>query len=104
MSRFYLVAAIVGTVVPWIFFARFIATTGLDPLAFIAALFTTAPATGFTADLLLSSVIFWVWSYRDAAETGTRHWWLVLPANWAVGLSLALPLYFLLRETARRGA
>lgn len=95
---FYLFAAIIGTVVPWLFFGSFFTTHGVDIRVFVQALFANPAAGGFSADVLISILVFWVWSYDDASRNGVRKWWFVLPAGFCVGLSLALPLYLLLRS------
>ena len=99
MKRFYLLAAIIGTVIPWAFFASFFATEGLNLPLFLSNLFVNGAAGGFSADVLISIGVFWVWSYQDAKRQGIRQWWLVLPTSFFVGLSLSLPLYLYLRET-----
>lgn len=97
---FYLAAAVAGTVVPWLFFAGFIGDSGMDVPLFVRSLFVNGAAGGFSADLLISLLVFWLWSYADARREGVRHWWLLLPAGLLVGLSLVMPLYFYLREGA----
>lgn len=97
-KTFYLAMAVVGTVVPWLFFGSFFALNGLDIPLFLKSLFANGAAGGFSADVLITIVIFWVWSWRDAARRKVARWWLVLPASFCVGLSLALPLYLYLRE------
>ncbi|MFC5374058.1 DUF2834 domain-containing protein [Brevundimonas faecalis] len=97
-KTFYLAMAVVGTVVPWLFFGSFFALNGLDIPLFLKSLFANGAAGGFSADVLITIVIFWVWSWRDAARNKVARWWLVLPASFCVGLSLALPLYLYLRE------
>ncbi len=96
--RFYLMMAIAGTIVPWIFFAGFFGGEGFNIPLFIRSLFANGAAGGFSADILISVVVFWVWSYADAQQKGIRNWWWVLPASMTVGLSLAMPLYFYLRS------
>ncbi|MDP0396554.1 DUF2834 domain-containing protein [Tsukamurella strandjordii] len=98
MRSFYLAMAVIGTVVPWLFFGGFFADSGLDLPGFARGLFATAPAGGFTADVLISIAVFLVWSWTDARRHGVGRWWLTLPATCLVGLSLALPLYLYLRE------
>lgn len=97
-KSFYLAMAIVGTVVPWLFFGSFFSAHGPDVLLFLQSLFVNGAAGGFSADVLITILIFWVWSWRDAAKYNVARWWLVLPASCFVGLSLALPLYLYLRE------
>lgn len=101
--RFYAAAAVVGTVVPWLFFGSFVADDGIDLIAFVEALFANGAAGGFSVDLLITASIFWFWSSRDSRLEGIERWWLVVPATLLVGLSLAFPLYLFWREgvTAR---
>lgn len=98
IRQFYLAMAIVGTVVPWLFFGSFFAQHGLALPLFLQSLFANGAAGGFSADVLISIAVFWMWSWRDAAKHGVARWWLILPASFVVGLSLALPLYLFLRE------
>lgn len=102
IRRFYLLAAIVGTIVPWLFFGGYFAgsqvsTGGVSIAGFVGALFANGAAGGFSADVLISIPVFWVWSWHDARRHSIGRWWLVLPAGCVVGLSLAMPLYFFLR-------
>lgn len=94
MKNVYLVLAILGAVVPYMFFVPHIAAAGPDPAAFVAAAFATLVAGGLAADLVISSVVFWV--YLFANGEGSRAAWLI-PVNLLIGLSCALPLYLYLR-------
>ncbi|VDC23110.1 DUF2834 domain-containing protein [Pseudogemmobacter humi] len=98
VKNFYLAMAVIGTVVPWLFFGSFFALHGPDVPVFLQSLFVNGAAGGFSADVLISIPIFWIWSWLDAAKHNVARWWLVLPASFFVGLSLALPLYLYLRE------
>jgi hypothetical protein len=103
MRWFYAMAAVVGAVAPWIFFGSFVADEGVDPAAFVGSLYADGAVGGATTDLLISSVVFWVWSRRDSRTRGVPGWWLVVPATLLVGLSLALPLYLFLRAGRSAG-
>ncbi len=98
IRHFYLVMAVLGTAIPWLFFGSFFALNGFDIPLFLQSLFVNGAAAGFSADILISIPIFWVWSWRDARKNNIGGWWLVLPASFCTGLSLALPLYLYLRE------
>ena len=98
MKKLYIAAMLLGTCIPWLFFGKFFSVNGLAPLVFTQSLFTTLPASGFTVDLLLSILVFAIWSYRDAQQHRVKKWWCVIPATCTVGLSLALPLYLYLRH------
>ena len=84
MKTTYLILAIVGAVVPILFFV------GVPLTRFIPTLFANGVAGGFTADLVITSLAFWV--YMFAAEEGPSPWPFVV-MNLCVGLSLALPAY-----------
>lgn len=98
IRTFYLAMAVVGTIVPWAFFGAFFSQHGLDVPLFLQSLFVNGAAGGFSADVFIAIFVFWVWCWRDAARNAVGFWWLVFPASFCVGLSLALPLYLYLRE------
>jgi len=98
MKRIYAALAIVGTIVPWIYFGSYFADG--DRQAFGEALFGSPLMVGFVADLSISILALLIWSCRDARVNGVRNWWLVPAASLTVGLSLAFPLYLYLREPA----
>lgn len=100
--HFYMISCIVGTLIPWWFFSRFFAQNGLDFLALARDLFANPASSGFTIDLLISILVFFVWVVDDSRRRSVKYWWVVIPAACFVGLSLALPLYLILRS--RRAA
>ena len=91
LKKFYLLAAIVGAIVPYVFFLGFANAEGLDLLAFVEGLFVNGAAGGFTADLLISSTVFWVYMGSRAATGPKPALFIVL--NLTIGLSCALPAY-----------
>jgi hypothetical protein len=58
MKSFYLMAAIVGAVIPLALFAEHFAAAGFDAGTFMRAVFANPAASGFVADVLISSVVF----------------------------------------------
>ncbi len=94
MKFLYLLLAVVGTVLPYAFFLQHFAAAGLAPAAFLGDMFANAVASGAAADLVLSSLVFWVWLF---ASGEARRAGYLIPANLFVGLSLALPLWLYLR-------
>ncbi len=104
MSRrtIYLLLAIVGAVAPWFFFAQFFAAEGLAG-RFVPSLFVNGAAGGLTTDLLISSLVFWIFLFPEARRTGVGRPWIYMLINLGVGLSCALPLFLWARErTAAR--
>lgn len=98
VRNLYLALAVIGTVIPWLFFGTFFAQHGPDIPLFLQSLFANGAAAGFSVDVLISILVFWIWAWQDAARHKVAHWWLIFPASCLVGLSLALPLYLYLRE------
>lgn len=98
MTRIYLLLAILGAIVPYVFFGNFMLEQGMDLTEFVRQLFATSPASGFTVDLLITSAAFWIWSFREARQRDMRHWWVYVALNLTVGLSCALPLFLYFRQ------
>ena len=71
MRTLYLILAILGAVVPYAFFIPFFAEHGIDLAGFVGALFANGAAGGFTADLLITSVVFWLFISSSWSTGGT---------------------------------
>ena len=91
LKTIYLIFAILGAAIPIAFFASFASTNGLDLFAFVAALFVNGASGGFTADLLISSFVFWIYMFSNR-EGGPKPW-AFIALNLCIGLSCALPAY-----------
>jgi hypothetical protein len=89
MKNLYLILAVLGAVVPYVFFVDFIAANGLSLGAFLSGLFVNGAAGGFSADLLITSLVFWIFMWTRARP---RPWLFVL-LNLTIRLSCALPAY-----------
>lgn len=102
-KKFYLLLALAGAIVPYVFFLRHFADVGLGPGDFINALFANPAAGGFTADLLISSLVFWIAILqRHRLGKGPKPLLFVL-LNLTVGLSCALPAYLYANEPGGSG-
>lgn len=101
MKNVYLVLAIVGAVVPYFFFVQFFADSGINLPAFISALFANSAAAGFTADLLITSLVFWIYMFSRSEGPAP---WLFIALNLSIGLSCALPAYLYVVTKNREGA
>lgn len=97
MKIFLIICCVAGIVVPYWFALPFFVIHGPNFALFVEEMFAARISSFFAADLIISSVIFLVWSRRDARDRNINGWWLVLVSNLVVGLSLALPLYLLKR-------
>lgn len=97
MKTIYLLLAIVGTVVPYLFFFQFFAEFGINLPAFIVGLFANGAAGGFSADLLITSLVFWLYLY----EQRESKLWMYVLLNLTIGMSCAVPLYLYLTADRR---
>lgn len=87
----YLLLAILGAAIPLLFLVDFVADQGIDLVAFVAALFANGAAGMFTADLLISSFVFWIYMFSNQ-QHGPKPW-AFIAINLCIGLSCALPAY-----------
>ena len=97
MKIFLMACCVAGIVIPYWFALPFFLIHGANFGLFFEEIFGTRISSFFAADLIVASVIFLVWSFRDARERKIGGWWVVLLSNLVVGLSLSLPLYLLKR-------
>lgn len=98
MKQLYLVLAIFGAIVPYIFFFQFFENHGFSLPAFTNALFANGAAGGFSADLLITSFVFWVFMIVQHKRTKGPAPYLFIALNLFIGLSCALPAYLFARE------
>jgi len=98
-STLFLGLAALGAVLPYVFFVRFFQVHGLGG-DFVAAPFVNGAAGGFATDVLVSSLVFWIFLFRESKRVGVRHAWVFVVLNLAIGLSCALPLFLWARERA----
>jgi len=97
MKAFLILCCVAGIVIPYWFAIPFFMFHGANFGLFFEELFANSISSFFAMDLIVASLIFLIWSYRDSKERRISGWWIVLLSNLIVGLSLALPLYFLKR-------
>jgi hypothetical protein len=94
----YLMLAVAGAILPYLFFVQHFADAGLDFAAFLSAVFANGAASGFTADLLISSLVFWIAMFhRKSLGKGPKPLLFII-LNLAIGLSCALPAYLYANE------
>jgi hypothetical protein len=98
MKNIYLALAVIGTVLPYSQFIPFLRESGLDVRLFVEQLFATRIGGFFGMDVIVSSVVLWVFVRAEGRRLGMRHLWAPLVAILTVGVSLGLPLFLYLRE------
>jgi len=103
-TYFYAGLCVIGTVLPYSQFVPFLHEHGLDLRLFFEQLFSNRIGAFFGLDVMISSVVLWVFVLDEGRRTGVRHLWAPIAANIAVGVSLGLPLFLYLRELHRERA
>lgn len=81
-----------------LFFVPFVLQNGLNIPLFVNQLFANPISSFFGADVIVSSLVLWVLLYHETRKRSVKLWWVCIIANLAVGVSLGLPLFLLLRE------
>ena len=103
VKQLYLALCVAGTVLPCWQFLPFLRDHGLDLPLFFQQLFATPVSGFFGMDVIVSSVVLWVFVLGEGRRAGVRYLWAPIAANLVVGVSLGLPLFLYLREqTASR--
>jgi ABC-type uncharacterized transport system permease subunit len=102
MIVLYAVLCVIGAVLPYTQFVPFVLEHGLDVSLLVSELFANRISSFFAIDVLVSTLVLWVFVVVEARRAGIRNAWLPLVASLLVGVSLALPLFLLQRERAAR--
>ena len=93
LKNVYLIAAVIGAIVPYLFFFQFFHVEGVNLSVFLGALFVNDAAAGFTADLLITSFIFWFYMFVEYKKLNAPKPHVFIFLNLTIGLSCALPAY-----------
>ena len=97
-KNLYLALCVLGTLVPYSQLVPFVRQYGLDASAFVGQLFANRISAFFGLDVLVSSVVVWLFVGIEGRRAGVPRLWAPLVALLTVGVSLALPLFLYLRE------
>lgn len=100
MKNLYLSLTILGGVIPYLFFFDFFQSEGVDLPLFIESLFVNGAAGGFSADLLFTSFVFWLFMFTEAGNSKNPKPYLFIVLNLSIGLSCALPAYLYAKARA----
>jgi Terpene cyclase DEP1 len=103
-KSWYLALAVLGTVLPYCQFVPFVQEHGLDLSLFFNQLFANRVSSFFAFDVIVSSLVLWVFVLVEGRRSRLPHLWAPIVANLAVGVSLGLPLFLYMREGRRQQA
>ncbi len=94
----YSILCILGTILPYSQFVPFLAEHGLNLQLFFEQLFVNRISSFFGMDLIVSSLVFWVFVFWEGSRLGMKNLWVYVVSNLLVGVSLGLPLFLLIRQ------
>lgn len=98
MRKIYLLGAVLGFIIPYAFFIPFLLEHGLDVGRIVEQMFANPIASFFVVDVIVTSLVLWVFIFAEGRKLGMSHLWTYILCNLLVGASLALPLFLYFRE------
>jgi hypothetical protein len=98
MKHVYLILAILGAIIPYLFFFQFFELNGYSLSAFMSASVVNHAAAGISADVLFASLVFWVFMFVQQQRQDGPNPVLFMILNLTIGLSCALPAYLYAQE------
>ena len=94
----YLILCVLGTVLPCSQLFPFLAQHGFNVPLLIEQLFANRISGFFGLDVIVSSVVLWIFVLNEGRRQQMKHLWIYLACNLTVGVSLGLPLFLYMRE------
>jgi hypothetical protein len=98
LRSIYLVLCVVGTVLPYAHLVSFLMEHGVDLPLFLEQLFVNHISSLFGIDFIISSIVLWLFIFQEGDRLQMRHLWIYVASNLTIGISLALPLFLLMRQ------
>jgi hypothetical protein len=98
MKKLYLILADIGLIAPVVLVVLFVREYGWDLALFWQQMWGSTASTLVMTDLLLSSVVFWIWMFREGSRHRIGRLWIYVAVTLSVGLCFALPLFLYVRE------
>jgi lysylphosphatidylglycerol synthetase-like protein (DUF2156 family) len=98
MQSLFLVAAVLGAVLPLSYLFPFLAANGLDMSLFFKQLFQNNISAFFGMDVFVSALALLLLIYSEGRRRGMKNLWAYVLCTLMVGVSLGLPLFLFFRE------
>ena len=76
----------------------FLLEHGLNLQLFFEQLFDNRISSFFALDLIVSSLVLWIFVFWEGSRLGMKNLWVYIASNLIVGVSLGLPLFLLMRQ------
>lgn len=100
MQWLYLAAAVAGAALPLSQLFPFLAAEGFNVPLLFRQLFQNHVSAFFGLDVIVSSVVLWLFVFSEGRRRGMKRLWVYVACNLLVGVSLGLPLFLFFRERA----
>jgi hypothetical protein len=99
MTRYlYLALCVLGVALPCSQLFPFLVEHGLNFRLIVEQLFANRISAFFGLDVVVSSLVLWVFIITEGRRRRMKHLWAYVACNLAIGASLALPLFLYVRE------
>lgn len=95
----YLILCFAGTILPCSQLIPFLSEHGLDMPRLVQQLFSNRISGFFGLDVVVSSVVLWVFVYSEGSRLRMHRLWVYVVCSLLVGVSLGLPLFLMMRES-----
>lgn len=96
----YLLLCVAGAILPYWFFIQFLREHGLNLRLLVEQLFANAISSFFGIDVIVSTLCLWLFVFFEGRRAHVKNLWAPIVASLLVGVSLGLPLFLYLRESA----
>jgi hypothetical protein len=98
LKHAYLALWLIGVALPAWQIIPFLVEHGLDLRLFFQQLFSNAVGAFFGMDVIVSSVVLWVFVFAEGRRAGVQRLWAPIVASLLIGVSAGLPLFLYMRE------
>jgi len=98
MQWLFLLAAILGTLLPCSYLVPFLAAHGFDLPLLFRQLFQNNVSAFFGMDVIVSALALLLFVFLEGRRRGMKHLWVYVLCTLLVGVSLGLPLFLFFRE------
>jgi hypothetical protein len=103
MQWFFLIAAILGAILPLSYLTPFLMAHGLDVPLLFNQLFQNNVSAFFGTDVIVSAVVLGLFVFSEGQRRGMKNLWVYIVSTLLVGVSLGLPLFLFFRERKLKG-
>lgn len=98
MKAIYLLLCVIGTILPLSQFVPWLMDNGLNLALLINEISASRISSFAWLDVIVSAVVVLLFVLVEGRRLGVRNLWAPFVAMFTVGVSLALPLFLLLRQ------